>query len=145
VLYCIPELLQTQEGRETAKKVASLWLNDALVVQAISDINGGKWHELPEETRYKLAIAKSNAEAAFYLWTTSFVETDHREGLEKMKLAREIIKRELGDQPDEADPMAAFARFAMDLAKNMHTESVAKAKRVPTTGLGLDKLLSVTT
>lgn len=142
VIYCNPELLVTQEGRDAAKRVAAQWMSDALVIAAISSINGGKWHELPMETRFRLAIEKSNAEASFYLWANNFVETEHREGLEKIKLARDIIKKELGEQPDEADPMAAFARFALELSKNMHTEAVAKGKKSPQQQKsGLDAIL----
>lgn len=131
VFYCAPQLMETQDGRDIAKKVASRWLNDAAVAQAIENINGGKFHELPLEERMKLALDKSNAEAAFYLWTINFGETEHREGIDKIKLARDIIKRELDMQPDEADPMQAFARMAMELAKNAQLDSAARARKAP--------------
>lgn len=143
ICYIHPHLLETEQGRSTAKTLASRWNADALVLEALASINGGKWHELPEETRYKLAIEKNNAEASFFLWTSNLAETDSREGLEKIKLCREILKKELGQAPDESDPMAAFARFAMELAKNAHTETVAKGKKAPQLqATGLDKLLT---
>lgn len=146
VLYVHPQLNENDEGRTAAKKVAWQWQNDALVLEAINSINGGQFHELPAEKRYRLALEKSNAEAAFYLWSTNFVNIDHREGIDKIKIARDILKSELGQQPDEADPMAAFARFAMELSKNMHTEAVAKSKKPPQQQpSGFDKLLETVT
>ena len=143
VVYCAPELGMTQQGLEAAKKIAGRWVADALVLAAVDNINGGKWHDLPVERRLELARQKSDAEAAFYLWTTNFSMVDHTEGLAKMKMAREMVKAALGEAPDESDPMAAFARFAMELAKNAQVTGAAKAKKpvqVQDTG-GLDKLL----
>lgn len=143
VLYCAPELRLTDQGKEAAKRIAAHWTSDALVLAAVDNINGGKWHELPIEKRLELARAKSDAEAAFYLWTTNFSTVEHTEGLAKMKMAREMVKGALGEAPDESDPMAAFARFAMELAKNTQAQSAAKSRK-PTQvqNTGLDKLLN---
>jgi len=143
VLYCAPWLMESEEGKQLAKKVAASWCADALVIEALSSINGGKWHELPMETRAKLAIEKNNAEAAFFLWSANFGDMSAREEIDKMKLARDILKGILGQQPDESDPMQAFARFALELVRNTTAQRSAQAKKpVQVEGDGLDKLLN---
>lgn len=140
VLYVAPQLADSDAGKTLAKKVAWQWTHDALVLQALSSINGGDWQELSKEQRFKLALEKSNAEAAFYLWTTNFGDVDSREGLDKIKIARDILTKELGGQIDADDPMQAFARFAHEVAKNMAANEATKRKRPPQMQLerGLD-------
>lgn len=128
-LYCAPQLNETDAGRDTAKKVARQWAADVQVLEAITSINGGKWHELPAEKRYQLALEKHNAEWAFFLWTTNVNDVEHREGLEKLKQGRDVLKSLLGQQIDESDPMQAFARFAIELTKNAQAVAAAGHKR----------------
>lgn len=116
VLYCCPEL-DPAEGIETAKLVLKAWMTDPRVIDAIDGLNGGTYADLEPEVRYKLALTINLAGAAFFLHHTNFSEANHREDIDRMKLARDIIKTELGQAVDSTDPMQAFARFAMDLMK----------------------------
>lgn len=142
VIYVVPSLNETEPGREAAKKVARQWAADVHVLKALASINGGDWQDLPPEKRYQLALDKNLGEAAFHLWTVNFGDVEHREGLEKMKMAREMLKAALGQRPDDSDPMQAFARFALDLAKEAAT-SAARGKKSPQTqDGGLDRLLN---
>lgn len=144
VLYITPSLNETEKGRETAKKVAFQWQHSKLTMDCLDSINGGKWHELPAERRYQLALDKSNAECAFYLWTTNYNSIEHREGIEKIKLARDIMKGILGQAPDVDDPMAAFARLAIELTRNADANRAASGKKAPVTvPSDMEKLISV--
>jgi len=125
VIYCCPDI-----ELELAKKVSRVWLNDAGVLRALESINGGTWHELPPETRYKLALDKHKSELAFYLWTTNFNDIEHREGIEKLKQAREEMKKLNGEAVDD-DPLAAFARFTLELAQNATKTPVRPGKKAP--------------
>lgn len=131
VYYCIPSLTTDKKGIETAKHIARTWMHDERVLGALNNINGGEWHTLPPERRAQLALDKHNAEWSFYLWTTNVNDIESREGLEKLKQAREVIKGVLGQQPDEADPMQAFARFAIELAKNAAKDRAVRGKTMP--------------
>lgn len=126
VLYICPNV-----HPDLLEKVAKVWLGDAEVLRAVEHLNGGAWLDLPKETRLQLALDKHVAEVAYYLWTTNFSDTEHREGLDKMKQAREVLKLELGRQADPDDPMAAFARFALDFARaqDAHKQAEKVAKR----------------
>ena len=131
VLYVYPALIETQKGRDVAKLTATRWMHDVLVLDAINNINGGAFHELDQQTRFRLALTKHLAEKAFYLYTTNFNDVENREGLDKMKMAAESMKIELGGKPDDDDPMAAFMRFAIDLAKNTAAQQGARGKKPP--------------
>lgn len=143
VFYCCPNLTRDEKGLDVAKQTLRLWNADALVLEALENINGGKYHELPEETRLRIAIEKSNAEAAFYLYANNFNDMESRDQLEKVKLARDIVKAILGQQPDQDDPMAAFARLALELTRNTQATAAAKVKKPPqlATDDGLDKIM----
>lgn len=141
VLYIVPQL-----DRDAAVLTGRLWGADKLTHEALADLNGGEWMNLPPEQRYKLALDKNISEAAFYLWSTNFCDTDHAEGLKKVEMARNILKASLGQAPDESDPLAAFSRFAMALTQNMALED-SKKKKAPQVSKeaqadALDKLLS---
>lgn len=118
---------------DICKELAKQWLSDSLVRKAIDHLNGGAWAELSKERRFQLALDQCNAEAAYFLWTTPFGTIEHREGLEKVKMAREMLKAELKQAPDEADPMQAFARFALDYARGV-AEANSKKKIAPQAG-----------
>jgi hypothetical protein len=124
-LYMAPDL-----DKELAEKVARAWANDALVLQALEDIHGGSWLDLPAERRMELALEKHLSEMAFYLWTTNFLSVEHREGLEKMKQAREVLRMKLTGEKDPDDFTQAFARMAMSLTQNM-ADATSRRKQVP--------------
>lgn len=125
VLYCAPRL-----DKDTAQKVSRLWLNDAEVLRAVEGLNGGAWAELPPEKRYELAYNKHLSEHAFYLWVTNWNDVEHNEGINKMKISREVLRAELGKVPDDADAMQAFARFALDMVRHQ-AEADSKKRQMP--------------
>jgi len=132
VLYCAPQLATGGPGMiDVVKTVARQWVHDVLVVEAIGNINGGAFHELPAEDRMRIALEKSTAEISFYLFATNFNDVDSREGIDKIKYAREVLKVALGQQPDELDPMQAFARYALDMAREAQAKRSAGKKTPP--------------
>src|SRR3990167_2631937 len=139
VHYCVPGI-----DKDLAKLTAQQWASDALVHAALTELNGGPWMDLPAETRYKLALDKHTAEVAFYIWAGNFNDIEHAEGLKNMEQTRNILKAALGQQPDESDPMAAFARFAISLTQNAAGDTAkasAAKKKAPQLESGLDKML----
>lgn len=114
VRYCSPKL-----DIDTAKATADRWRSDPRVLHALETRMGGKWIDLPIERRAELALDKQVAEAIFHLWTVNLAGMDDKGGLDKLRFCREIAKSLLGQQPDVTDPMQMFARFSMDLMRNM--------------------------
>lgn len=104
------------------------WMLDAEVQRAIDGLNGGAWADLPKDKRIQLAYEKHVGEAAYLLWSGSFIGAETRDDIEKFKQARELLKAELGKATDETDPMQAFARFALELGQQMAAQ--AKQRKV---------------
>lgn len=134
VAHILPELA---DDREQCVVVAVRWKRDALVIGELNQLNGGAFIDLPRDTRLKLVWEKLTAEAAYYLWDANFCNIRDKDELGKIKMAREMVGAEIGKQPDEADPMMAFARLAQELAKSAVAEKHVKATTPPQTGVGL--------
>lgn len=123
VEYIAPHLT-LDEMKDTLKR----WLTSALVQAAVEQLHGGAWIALPAEKRYELALQKHLSEAAFFLFANNFNEVGGKEHLEMFKQARELLKAELKGGVDESDPMQAFARFALELAKAQTATRSAESK-----------------
>lgn len=137
IQYLIP-------GHDSRKYVelASAWEQDPLLREAVDGVNGGTWASLAPEVRYKLALDKNTAEMAYFLYSSSFIGAGSREDIDKMKLAREVMKSELGMKTQDDNPMDAFARFAIDLSRSMTQENMQKsaeksAKRASPPGISV--------
>lgn len=126
VLYVVPLL-----PVELVTEVALMWKTNVHVIAAINEANGGAWWDLEPDKRAKLAYAKSGSEAAFWLWDTNFADLGGKDDLEKLKIARGIVKEQLGLAPDEADPMQAFSRFMLDMARSAQAQSTSRGKQPP--------------
>lgn len=117
-------------SKETLTAVSKVWAQDTLVQEALNTLWGGAWIDLPAPKRYELALDKMLAEAAFFVWTTSWVDAGTKEDLDKLKESRNMLMNALGKQPDKGDPMQLFAAFGLELARNL--ESLKKqVKKLP--------------
>lgn len=123
VEYIAPHL-SVDEMKATLK----VWLTSDLIVEAVEQLQGGAWVSLPAEKRYELALQKHVSEAAFFLFANNFNEVGGKEHLEMFKQARDLLKAELRGGVDESDPMQAFARFALELAKAQTATRAAESK-----------------
>lgn len=122
ILYVFPLL-----DKDDCKATTAEWMASPLVLQAVEQLNGGAWMHLAPEKRYELSLAKHISEMAFYLYANNFNDIEHKEGLEKMKQARDVLRAELKGGADDGDPSMAFARFAMELLKDK-AEKQAESK-----------------
>lgn len=113
------------------RPTALAWKTNPDVLQAVNGLNGGAWFDLEPEARMKLAMQKSDAEIAFWLWDASFTDLTAKEELEKLKLARSVVKDLLGMRPDELNPMDAFARWMVDMARENLAKGATKKALPP--------------
>lgn len=123
VEYMAPHL-SVEEMKATLKE----WMAGGLIVEAVEQLQGGAWITLPAEKRYELALQKHLSEAAFFLYANNFNEVGGKESLEMFKQARELLKSELKGAVDETDPLQAFARFALEMAKAQTVTRAAESK-----------------
>lgn len=136
VSYIAPRLTDP----DLMKQLARLWLSDPLTRQALSELQGGAWMDLPLEKRLLLAQEKSDAEAGFYLYANNFNTITSRDELEKFKIAREIVRSKVQGEVDETDPLKAFARFALDVLQTQNAQRAAAAKELDPEASELDRL-----
>lgn len=129
--YALPSV--TDE--ETLKALATKFMADPLMLQAVNALNGGAWPDLELHARAKVAWDKHVSEMALFLVTHNVASMNSDE-MKVAKDAREVLQSELKGTTDPDDPLAAFSRLAQDLLKQtqkpvqmVHTLPVPSAPR----------------
>ena len=102
---------------ETVVRMATKWVRDPLVVQAVSQLHGGKWHELSPDQRMSVALGVYRAQCARYIVTHRFEEASAGE-LAKLETARAVLEKFTAGGIDPSDPLAAFARAAEGIMRS---------------------------
>lgn len=124
--YMFPHLTKTVMTETTRR-----WVSDPLVTIAVEELQGGAFISLPPERRYELALQKHLSELAFFLHANNYNDAVNKDVLEMFKQAREVLKAELKGGTDESDPMQAFARFALEMAKAHVLDKAAASPTAP--------------
>ena len=97
--YLCPEV-----SVERLEIVAAVWLRTPEVEQALSQANGGAWHELSEDERVSIALQQHRAQCAHYLVTHRLEEAAGVE-LTKIEMARGVLERFVAGTLDVQDPL----------------------------------------
>ena len=102
---------------ETVERTAQRWVRDRLVLDAVSRLHGGLWHELSPDQRMSVALGVYRAQCAHYLVTHRFDEASAGE-LAKLETARAVLEKFTAGGIDPTDPLAAFARAAEGIMRS---------------------------
>ena len=102
---------------ETVERTAKRWVRDPLVLEAVSRLHGGQWHELSPDQRMSVALGVYRAQCAHYLVTHRFDEASAGE-VGKLEIARAVLEKFTAGGIDPTDPLAAFARAAEGIMRS---------------------------
>lgn len=116
---------------EQISKTTKEWLRHEYVLAAIEELNGAQFFTTTDERRHEVAIRKTLAEMAFFLWFNNFNDITEKVQLEKMTQARTVLQAKISGQISEDDPLAGFARLASALLTQSAALQTAKRRKSP--------------
>lgn len=105
------------------RRWASVWTNDALLLDAINLLRGGAWQDLDKDARLSVALDKHLAELAYFLYTHDYAKLEG-DALRKADAAAERLMEYLAES-DGAPSTAwqAFVQALMDKVDRASDES----------------------
>jgi len=107
--YIVPSL-----RGQVLDRVAAKWANSRLVLDAVTALNAGAWHQLSDDQRISIALTQHRADCAYFLYTHR-LEDASAEEMAKIEMAREVLEKFTQGAIDPTDPLAAFARAAKEI------------------------------
>lgn len=107
---------------ETAREAARVWPAQTEVRQHLTALTGGvMWQDLPPEQRLKIALDKTYAEMAYFLWANNYGELDGV-GKAKADTCRESLERKLAGLAGKG---SSIDQLYEELVKQYKTQAIA--------------------
>lgn len=110
--YLAPEYDRTI-SKTTRRMWQRRWMNDPILLEATTRLNGGQWVALDPDKRLEIALDKHYAELAYFLYTHDYAQLEEVE-LKKADVAREALSAKLTASQTEGED-APWTRFMRDL------------------------------
>lgn len=93
-------------------QIASRWLADRLVIQAVTSLQGKDWTDLSTEEKMRLSLDKTYVEMAYFLYSRNYVELTGPERA-KADTCRQALESKLAGT---AGKLSAVEQFWADVS-----------------------------